>query len=132
MPIRVECDIEDLEHCFVLVADGWTRNEIMQLTQPIADLAELRPLWEKRVIDVHLQTADGAPLTTVVDVFDNIDELDMRLMSMIRGALLQATDYLLDLGKAKKRLSFVGADGVARTIQAPTPTMTTTASTPPG
>lgn len=119
MPIRIESPIEGLEHCFVEVVDGWTRKEIIDIAAPVEDLQALRPVWEKKVSAVHLQTVDGQALTTVAQVFDQLEELDFRLIGMIKVGLMQATDYLLDLGKAKKRLSFVGADGVARTVQTP-------------
>lgn len=113
MPVRVECTTPGMEDNWIEVTDFWTRRELADYVEKSDD--EFRNLWRKKVTACHLVTGD-----LVIDdpalVHDQIDGLDIRLMRFLTGAVLEATNYLLSLGEANKRLSF-GAGVAAKTTQ---------------
>ena len=116
MPVRVECTTEGLEENWIEVSDFWTRAELSAYVKTSGD--DFIALWRRKVTACHLVTGD-----LVVDdpllVHEQLDGLDIRLMRFLTGAVTEATNYLLSLGEANKRLSFPGAGAAVKTQMAP-------------
>lgn len=119
MPIRVECVIPSLEDNWIEVAEAWSRGELLlYMTQQGEPWIEL---WRQKVTACCLSTVDGQHVTDPVAVHgDARDALDIRLNRFVSSALTEATDYLLTLGEAPKRLLSNGVV-VAAPTKTPTP-----------
>lgn len=112
--VRVECTTEGLEENWVEVSDFWTRAELSAYSKTSGD--EFISLWRRKVVACHIVTGDLV-IDDPLQVHEQLDGLDIRLMRFLTGAVTEATSYLLTLGEANKRLSFPGAGAAVTTTK---------------
>lgn len=117
MPIRVECSTPGLEQNWLEVSEVWTAKELSAFLTLRGE--PFTALFAAKVTDCHMVTAAGTVLTDPAAVLAARDEFDLRLVRFPTTAVLEATDHLLTLGEANKRLSSAGAGVAARTTPAP-------------
>lgn len=110
MPVRVECTTPGLEENWLEVAEVWTRREskaFVTLNGP-----DFVALWQAKVTACHLTRADGNIIADPHQIHEQVDDLDLRLVRFVATAPLEVLAYLVALGEANKRLSFVGGEAV--------------------
>lgn len=117
MPVRVECTTPGLDMCWIQVVDVWTRKELQEYATAKGE--PFVALWQRKVEAVHLVTVAGDVITEPTEVHTRLDELDLRLISFVTSAVLEATDYLLGLGEVNKRLSFAGGEAARTKTKTP-------------
>lgn len=117
MPIRVECSTPGLEENWIEVAEVWTQDELREFLTLRGE--PFVAIFARKVTACHLVTPDGTVITDPAAVLENRGKFDLRLVRFPTTAVLEATDHLLTLGEANKRLSSAGAGVAARTTPAP-------------
>ena len=120
MPIRVECSTPGLETNWIAVDDVWTRRELGEYLTAKDDA--FMAIWLRKVVGCQVATAAGEVLTDPAELMARRDDLDLRLVRFLTAAVLEATDHLLTLGEANKRLSLPGGDIAAKTTLPPVKT----------
>jgi hypothetical protein len=108
--IRVECGLDGLTNNWIEVDPVWTRGELRAFVELTGD--EYWSLWQRKVIDCHIELAYGGVIERPEDVELALDNIDIRLVRWLSAAVLMATQHLLNLGEASARLSSHGV-GVA-------------------
>jgi hypothetical protein len=103
-----------MEENWVEVTDFWTRGELRRYTEQSGE--DFVTLWRRKVTACHVVTGDLV-IDDPLQVHDQLDDLDIRLMRFLTGAVTEATSYLLSLGEANKRLSFAGAGAAVKKTQ---------------
>lgn len=119
MPVRAECTIPGFEQNWLEVDDVWSRRELTDYLA--AKGAEYRAFWARKVTACHLSTIDGETVTDPAQVYERLDDFDVRLTGFVQQSVLRVTDHLLTLGGMSVRLSFAGAGEAAKTTKMTAP-----------
>ena len=113
MPVRVYSSGEGFEDNWIEVVDAWTRAETTAYGTLSADA--FADLWQRKVDNCHLVTADGSLIDDPTQVFARMNEFDERLIGLIRMGPVTAIRHLRILGELSVRLSSNGTDVAVRT-----------------
>ncbi len=126
MPIRICSEAAGLEECFVEVDERWSIRDLNRIYDSRDAWLEL---FGRKVLAVHLLTAEGEAIDDPAQVLERFEDLDIRLAKLVNNSLANAVDYLATLGEASKRvLSGAGAPATTTTMTtAPNSTTTKTA-----
>jgi len=126
MPIRICSEAAGLEECFVEVDERWSIRELNRIYDSRDAWLEL---FGRKVLAVHLLTAEGEAIDDPAQVLERLEDVDIRRAKLVNNSLANAVDYLATLGEASKRvLSGAGAPATTTTMTtAPNSTTTKTA-----
>ena len=95
--VRVSCGVEGLEAAWVDVTEvGWTTKQLDELrTMNGADTLDM---LRRKLTACELPTVDGDLVTDPVQITENLDRFDLRLLGFLGGVLFDAAPLIRGLG----------------------------------
>lgn len=106
--MRIDCEIEGFEGCFIEIEEKWTRGEIKRFWgAAVGGDDEAHDLLVSKTKSMHLVTADGLDLDDPDDLTDsNMDQLDYTLYIWLSTAFGIGINRLQQLVKKSALTSF--------------------------
>lgn len=122
--MRLQCNIEGFEQCYIELSDRWTRKELRDFyTTRVDDAAGL---IQQKVVAIYIECADGQPITTA-DMLteERLEQVDVQVYNWLPGAIMMGLRELENLGfrKGLGRSNITGATSTQAT-NSPTPSST--------
>ena len=95
--MRISCSVEGLEAAWVDVTEvGWTTKQLDELrTMNGADTLDM---LQRKLTACELPTVDGDLVTDPVQITENLDRFDLRLLGFLGGVLFDAAPLIRGLG----------------------------------
>ena len=122
--MRLQCNIEGFEQCYIELSDRWTRRELRDFfTTRVDDAAGL---IQKKITAIYIECADGQPITTADQLTEErLEQVDVQVYNWLPGAIMTGLRELENLGfrKGLGRSSTTG-DSSTQKIPSPTPLLT--------
>ncbi len=112
MALRYYCDIPGLEDNWVEVSEVWTLREVRAMLAATGD--EYYDLLHGKIEACHIERLGGEAITDPADITDEaLEDVDLRLVDFLGGALPRAVEHLRSLGPTSGRLQSNGAGKAA-------------------
>lgn len=122
--MRLQCNIEGFEHCFVELSDRWTRKELRDFyTTRVEDAAGL---IQKKIVAIRIDCADGEHITSAEQLTEaRLEQVDVQVYNWLPGAIMMGLRELENLGfrKGLGRSNTTGATSTQATVS-PMPSST--------
>ncbi len=122
--MRLQCNIEGFEQCYIELSDRWTRRELRDFyTTRVDDAAGL---IQKKITAIHIECADGEHITTADQLTEErLEQVDVQVYNWLPGAIMMGLRELENLG-FRKGLGRSSTIGDSSTLKTPSPTPSST------
>lgn len=122
--MRLQCNIEGFEQCYIELSDRWTRRELRDFyTTRVDDAAGL---IQKKITAIYIECADGEHIATADQLTEErLEQVDVQVYTWLPGAIMMGLRELENLGfrKGLGRSNTIGATSTQAT-NSPTPSST--------